>query len=166
MGGNIGKRFRNNVNSLLHKSSGALISAPKCIGPFSALCHKTTEMMMSIPLITKNRVTLDMELSYPHNYDGLKLHPYQLFMNLRRTQFWRDYFLPKEEMLLMCFPFTLLKMISTCQVLDIVETHGIVQKFVRRHCCLKDDTAQSLDASHLSFSKWLNFCTFAPEYNC
>ena len=53
---------------------------------------------MSIPLITKNRVTLDMELSYPHNYDGLKLHPYQLFMNLRRTQFWRDYFLPKEEM--------------------------------------------------------------------
>ena len=30
--------------------------------------------------------------------------------------------------------------------------------------CLKDDTAQSLDASHLSFSKWLNFCTFAPEY--
>lgn len=42
---------------------------------------------MSIPLITKNRVTLDMELSYPHNYDGLKLHPYQLFMNLRRTQF-------------------------------------------------------------------------------
>ena len=45
--------------------------------------------------------------------------------------------------------------------LDIVETHGIVQKFVKRHCCLKDDTAQSLNASHLSVSKWLNFCTFA-----
>ena len=144
----------------IYRSSGALISAPKCIGPFSALCHKTTEMMMSIPLITKNRVTLDMELSYPHNYDGLKLHPYQLFMNLRRTQFCL------KRKCCSWFSIQVLKMISTCQVLDIVETHGIVQKFVRRHCCLKDDTAQSLDASHLSFSKWLNFCTFAPEYNC
>ena len=85
MGGNIGKRFRNNVTHYLFYIV-ALISTPKYIGPFSALCHKTTAKMMIPLLITKNRVTLDMELSYPHNYDGLILHPYQLFMNLRRTQ--------------------------------------------------------------------------------